>query len=68
MKVTYPTCCGVNFHKSFLVTTIIKTTAGIDLSYQKKIFSAFNNSILDFESYLLENECHNVCMESTGKY
>ena len=68
MKVIYPTCCGVDVHKSFLVATIIKTTGGIEPSYQKKRFSTFNNSILDFKSWLLENECHDVCMESTGKY
>ena len=68
MKVTYPTCCGVDVHKSFLVATIIKTISGIEPSYQKKRFSTFNNSILDFKSWLLENECHDVCMESTGKY
>ena len=68
MKVTYQTCCGVDVHKSFLVATIIKTTAGIEPSYQTKRFSTFNNSILDFKSWLLENECHDVCMESTGKY
>lgn len=68
MKVTYQTCCGVDVHKSFLVATIIKNTAGIEPSYQKKRFSTFNNSILDFKSWLLENECHDVCMESTGKY
>ena len=68
MKVTYQTCCGVDVHKSFLVATIVKTTGGIEPSYQKKRFSTFNNSILDFKSWLLENECHDVCMESTGKY
>ena len=68
MKVTYPTCCGVDVHKSFLVATIIKTNGGIEPSYQKKRFSTFNNSILDFKSWLLENECHDICMESTGKY
>jgi len=68
MKVTYPTCCGVDVHKSFLVATIIKTTDGIEPSYQKKRFSTFNNSILKFKSWLLENDCHDVCMESTGKY
>ena len=26
MKITYPTCCGVDVHKSFLVATIIMTT------------------------------------------
>ena len=68
MKVTYPTCCGVDVHKSFLVATIIKTTNGFEPSYQKKRFSTFNNSILQFKNWLLENNCYDVCMESTGKY
>ena len=68
MKVTYLTCCGVDVHTSFLVATIVQTTGGIDSSYQKKRFSTFNHSILEFKQWLLENECHNVCMESTGKY
>ena len=68
MKVTYQTCCGVDVHKSFLVATIIKTTGGIEPSYQKKRFSTFNNSILQFKQWLIENDCHDICMESTGKY
>ena len=68
MKVTYQICCGVDVHKSFLVATIIKTTGGIEPSYQKKRFSTFNNSILAFKRWLLENNCRDVCMESTGKY
>ena len=46
MKVVYQTCCGVDVHKSFLVATFIKTTSGVQPSYQKKRFSTFNNSIL----------------------
>lgn len=68
MKVTYQTCCGVDVHKSFLVATIIKTTSGVEPSYQKKRSSTFNNSILQFKDWLLENDCHDLCMESTGKY
>jgi transposase len=68
MKVVYQTCCGVDVHKSFLVATIIKTTSGIEPSYTKKRFSTFNNSILQFKQWLLENNCLDVCMESTGKY
>ena len=68
MKVTYQTCCGVDVHKSFLVATIVKTTGGIEPSYQKKRFSTLNNFILEFKQWLLENNCHDVCMESTGKY
>ena len=68
MKVVYQTCCGVDVHKSFLVATIIKTTSGLQPSYQKKRFSTFNNSILEFKQWLLNNSCRDVCMESTGKY
>ena len=68
MKVVYQTCCGVDVHKSFLVATIIKTTSGVQPSYQKKRFSTFNNSILEFKKWLLDNSCRDICMESTGKY
>jgi len=68
MKVIYQTCCGVDVHKSFLVATIIKTTSGVEPTYQKKRFSTFNNSILEFKQWLIENECRDICMESTGKY
>ena len=37
MKVVYQTCCGIDVHKSFLVATIIKTTSGVQPSYQKKL-------------------------------
>lgn len=50
MKVVYQICCGVDVHKSFLVATIIKTTSGVQPSYQKKRFSTFNNSILEFKN------------------
>ena len=68
MKAVYQTCCGVDVHKSFLVATIIKTTSGIEPLYPKKYFSTFNNSILQFKKWLLENECRDACIESTGKY
>jgi len=68
MKVVYQTCCGVDVHKSFLVATIIKTSSEVQPSYQKKRFSTFNNSILEFKKWLLDNSCRDICMESTGKY
>jgi len=67
LKVVYPICCGVDVHKTFFVATII-TTEGIQPKYQKRRFSTFNNQILVFKAWLLENNCRDVCMESTGKY
>ena len=67
MKVVYPTCCGVDVHKRFFIATIIKTE-GITPKYTKKRFSTFNNDILRFKQWLIDNDCFDVCMESTGKY
>lgn len=67
MKIVYPICCGVDVHKTFLVATLI-TSEGITPHYSKKRFSTFNNSILKFKQWLIDNNCYDVCMESTGKY
>lgn len=69
MKVVFPTCCGVDVHKSFLVATIIKTPQdSLQPSYQKKRFSTFNSDLNRFAAWLHTNGCLDVCMESTGKY
>jgi len=67
VTVVYPICCGVDVHKEFFVATLI-TTEGIQPKYQKRRFSTFNNRILAFKAWLLENNCRDICMESTGKY
>lgn len=69
MKVVFPTCCGVDVHKSFLVATIIKTPKdSLQPSYQKRRFTTFNSDLKRFAKWLHENDCLDVCMESTGKY
>ena len=67
MKVVHPICCGVDVHKTFLVATLI-TSQGNTPHYSKKRFSTFNNSILQFKQWLIDNNCYDMCMESTGKY
>lgn len=67
MKVVCPICCGVDVHKTFLVATIISTD-GIQPHYIKKRFSTFNGQIRSFKQWLNDHNCHDVCMESTGKY
>jgi len=67
MKVIYPKACGVDVHKSFIVAVICDST-GQTTKYSKKRFSTFNNSLIEFRNWLIENDCQNVCMESTGKY
>ena len=69
MKVVFPTCCGVDVHKTFVVATIISTpTDSLQPHYQKKRFSTFNSDLNRFADWLLKHNCLDVCMESTGKY
>ena len=67
MKLTYPICCGVDVHKTFLVATIITSEYVMPHYYQKR-FSTFYNGLVAFKKWLLEYDCKDVCMESTGKY
>lgn len=67
MKLTYPICCGVDVHKTFLVATII-TSNFAQPQYHQKRFSTYYSGLLAFKQWLLDNQCKDVCMESTGKY
>ena len=67
MQVIYPIVCGVDVHKTFIVSVICDSTS-IEPKYIRKRFSTFKNSLIDFRDWLLQHDCQNVCMESTGKY
>lgn len=67
MKVIYPRACGVDVHKSFIVAVICISDSAKP-KYIRKRFSTFHNQLIKFKDWLLDNDCQNVCMESTGKY
>ena len=67
MKIIYPRSCGVDVHKSFIVA-VICISESVKPKYIKKRFSTFNNQLVQFRDWLIENNCQNVCMKSTGKY
>ena len=67
MKLTYPICCGVDVHKTFLVATVI-TSSYESPKYKQKRFSTHFNQLLLFRQWLIDNNCRDICMESTGKY
>ncbi len=67
MEVIYSKVCGVDVHKTFIVAVICDSTSTTP-TYIRKRFSTFNNSLIQFRNWLIENDCQNVCMESTGKY
>ena len=67
MQVIYPIVCGVDVHKTFIVAVICDSTS-IAPKYIRKRFSPFKNSLIDFRDWLLQHDCQNVCLESTGQY
>jgi transposase len=68
-KIVYPVCCGIDVHKSFVVACIAATDEKFVTTYSKpKRFSTFTNDLRRLTQWLSDNNCKDVCMESTGKY
>lgn len=68
LKIVFPICCGIDVHKTFLVATIASTDRSSVTTYQTKRFSTFTKDLENLSKWLLDNQCTDVCMESTGKY
>jgi len=67
-KIVYPICCGIDVHKSFVVACIATTSEQLVTTYKSKRFSTFTGDLRRLSAWLGENNCRDVCMESTGKY
>ena len=68
LKLVYPLCRGMDVHKSFIVACIASTNDKGVTTYKSKRFSTFTNDLRFCAKWLAENNCQDVCMESTGKY
>lgn len=68
LRIVYPICCGMDIHKNFIVACIAATDDKGVTTYKKKQFSTFTSDLRRCASWLAENRCTDVCMESTGKY
>lgn len=68
LKIVYRVCCGMDVHKSFVVACIATTNERGVTSYTTKRFSTFTGDLRRCAAWLGENNCRDVCMESTGKY
>ena len=68
LKIVYPICCGMDVHKSFVVACIASTNEQGVTTYKSKRFSTFTGDLRRCAVWLAENNCKDVCTESTGKY
>ena len=67
LKIVYHICCGLDVHRDFVYACIATTENGIT-TYKSHRFSTFTKGLRELLSWLLQNNCCDVCMESTGKY
>lgn len=68
LKIVYQICCGIDVHKTFLVACIASTDSKGVTTYKRHRFSTFTKGLKELLQWLLDNNCKDVCMESTGKY
>ena len=68
LKIVYKICCGIDVHKTFVVACIATTNSEGVTTYKHHRFSTFTKGLRELLQWLLENNCKDICMESTGKY
>lgn len=68
LKIVYQICCGIDVHKTFVVACIASTNDKGVTIYKRHRFSTFTKGLRELSQWLCDNNCKDVCMESTGKY
>ncbi len=68
LKIVYKICCGIDVHKNFVVACIAKTDKQGITTYESHHFSTYTKGLKELLKWLLDRNCKDVCMESTGKY
>lgn len=64
MNIRVEKACGIDVHKAFLSATIL-TLNGTKAT---KKFSTSLDGLLDLRTWITENNCQRVAIESTGIY
>jgi len=68
LKIVYPICCGLDVHKSSVSACIAATDGNGVTTYQSRKFKTFTHDLRELSAWLAQNNCKDVCMESSGKY
>ena len=68
LSIMHPICCGLDVHKkSISVCLLIENDAG-KVEEEVRQFPTFTDELYNLKSWLLENNCLVVAIESTGVY
>ena len=69
LKIHRFNCAGLDVHKNLIVATIGITDKKTRVTeYIQQDFSSLNFDLYNLKNWLIQHDCFDVCMESTGKY
>lgn len=68
MKDLLEICCGLDVHKNKVVACLLKGELGSEPKGEFVEFSTLLSGLDSLRLWLIENDCHDVAMESTGVY
>ena len=67
-KIIRKNCCGLDVHKTWIFACIGIADANDRVEYKQARFSSFTKGLQELCDWLAKYNCHDICMESTGKY
>ena len=68
IKIVHQIYCGLDVHKKIVVATIATTSSQNVTTHKTKTFKTINADLYNLKKWLIDNNCYDACMESTGKY
>jgi len=61
-------CCGLDVHKEVLVACLLKGSLESEPLAEIREFTTLLSGLDEFKAWLIQNDCREVAMESTGVY
>ena len=68
MKDLLEICCGLDVHKDMVVACLLKGELGSEPEGEVVEFSTLLSGLDSLKTWLVENNCRDIAMESTGVY
>jgi transposase len=68
MQVVHPICCGIDVHQAQLTACLRRVDADGQVTQEVRAFATTYDALLTLSTWLTEQQCPVVAMESTGVY
>ena len=68
IQIVHPICCGLDVHKDKISACLITVDGNEKEQHEIREFSSFTQDLQKMKTWLIENRCPVIAMESTGVY